>query len=220
MDKPALCGLFIGVFNLGLFNKKKHITYSKLLVLPAHVECPKAFDYDIDVDVTSHSKDKLGRQFSPFLLGDVYVESGLWASSVENAWQYSKVFPEHTDLAGNPTDEWYAWREEGIERDHPVHSPMRRGAQHLYWFNKGRKLNARAAREELFKPWYMDLARNTDAWDWLVSEYQQGKRIMMRDFKAIDNVAEQRTFTECLNEPSIPLCHGYLLAEALEGLTS
>lgn len=203
---------------MGLFNQKRQIVYDQLLVLPAHTVCPKEFIADIDVDVTSHSKDKLGRQFSPFVLGDVCVESGLWASSVENAWQYSKVFPEHTDLDGNPTDAWFAWRQEGLERDHPVHSPMGKGAQHLYWYHNGKKLNAREAREKLFKPWYMELAKNTDAWDWLVDKYKQGKRILMRDFKSIDHVAEQRTFTECLSEPTIQLCHGYLLAEALEQL--
>ncbi|MCP4528688.1 MAG: hypothetical protein GY833_22670 [Aestuariibacter sp.] len=203
---------------MGLFNKKRHIVYEQLLVLPAHAQCPKAFKFDIDVDVTSHSKDKLGRQFSPFLLGDVYVESGLWAHCVENAWQFSKVYSEHTDLNGDPTPAWYSWREAGLERDHPVHAPMGRGAKHLYWYHKGKKLNAREAREQLFKPWYMELAMNTDAWDWLTSEYLQGKRILMRDFKAIDHVAEQRTFTECLAEPTIPLCHGYLLGEALESL--
>jgi hypothetical protein len=205
---------------MGFFKKTKRLVYDKLLVLPAGAKCPKAFKYDIDLDVTSHSKDPLGKQFSPFVLGEVQVENGLWAYTLESAWQYSKVFPEHLDAEGNPSDEWFEWRESGLANQNPVHFPMGRGAKHEYFYVDGEKFDAVEARDKLFVPWYLDLAKETEAWHWLESEYRAGKRILMRDFRSIDNIDQRLTFDDCLNDPHVRLCHGYIIARELQANNS
>jgi len=204
---------------VGFFSKNKRLVYDQLLVLPANEKCPAAFRPDIDIDVTSHSESLLFKQLSPFVLGYVQVDSGLWSLNLENAWQYSKVFAEHLDEQGEPSDEWFAFRDEGFARKNAVHFPMGRGAKHKYAYYNGEKLGAFDARVKMFIPWYLELAKETEAWSWLEAEYRAGKRILLRDFGAIDNIEHRKTFDQCLADPHTKLCHGYILASALLKLT-
>lgn len=66
------------------------------------------------INVTSRSEDDWSRALSPFLIGPVTI-NGCSARNVENAWQYSKVYPVHLDEEGNIRDEYYQWREAGYE---------------------------------------------------------------------------------------------------------
>jgi len=64
------------------------------------------------INTTSRSKD-WGRDFSPFLLGPVDLYADYVSENVENAYQFSKVYQEHTDSNNNPTEEYFQWAEAG-----------------------------------------------------------------------------------------------------------
>ena len=54
----------------------------------------------IAVNVTSKSKEEWSRKFSPYLLGPVTVtpfDEKIECQRMENAWQYSKVYPGYED---------------------------------------------------------------------------------------------------------------------------
>jgi len=59
------------------------------------------------INVTSQSKD-YGRELSPFLLGPCKLYEGLVSENMENAWQYSKVYPCH-DNNGKPSNDYFKW---------------------------------------------------------------------------------------------------------------
>ena len=93
------------------------------------------------VNVTSRSSSAVWRQLSPMLLGPVALATGrgiVRAHSVENAWQYSKVYSvgplgqPFVDAAGEPNDAYYSWARAGWESPAAVRFPMGRGARPLY----------------------------------------------------------------------------------------
>jgi len=56
----------------------------------------------IVVDCTSRSKEAWSRKFSPFYLGPIDVEpydEKLKSETMENAWQFTKIFPGYEDKA-------------------------------------------------------------------------------------------------------------------------
>ena len=55
------------------------------------------------VNTTSRADTKWERSLSPFYLGPVDTYgNGMWiAENVENAWQYSKAYPEHVNSETN-----------------------------------------------------------------------------------------------------------------------
>jgi len=42
------------------------------------------------------------------------------AKTMENAWQYSKVYSEHADEVGNPTQKYWDWAKAGWENPKAV----------------------------------------------------------------------------------------------------
>ena len=101
---------------------------------------PKPPGYQL-VNVTSKSSSAVWRQLSPMLLGPVALATPrgiVRAHSVENAWQYSKVYPvgplgqPFVDAAGEPNDAYYSWARAGWESPVAVRFPMGRGARPLY----------------------------------------------------------------------------------------
>ncbi len=79
------------------------------------------------VNVTTKSTESWSRDLSPIRIGSVetYEENGstLVATSVEVAWQYSKIYSHRnedgkliplnfTDSKGRPNANWFRWRDE------------------------------------------------------------------------------------------------------------
>ncbi len=57
------------------------------------------------VNITSRSTG-WSRKLSPFFLGPVMINDRK-CMNVENAWQFSKVYPDHIDSNGDPTEEYF-----------------------------------------------------------------------------------------------------------------
>jgi len=66
------------------------------------------------INATSKSSKPWSRGLSPFYLGPVELPSGDTAQVMENAWQFSKVFKQHTDHNNDPTKEYLTWARQGM----------------------------------------------------------------------------------------------------------
>jgi len=112
----------------------------------------------IDCTSMSKSKDFPVRELSPLYLGPVVCPDGLIAKTLENAWQYAKVYRELADGIGRPKPEYFEWRKEGFEAPVVERYPMGAGAVPLcsYWMVDGkyRKLDYIEARKQIYIPNY------------------------------------------------------------------
>ena len=53
-----------------------------------------------------NTTSRVNSPFSPFLLGPCALWGNHFSRNKENAWQYSKVYKEHTDAHGEAGDKW------------------------------------------------------------------------------------------------------------------
>lgn len=75
-------------------------------------------------DVTSRSKEWT-RAFSPFNVGPVNLYDGYTAYNIENAYQYSKLYPEYANADGEPNHGYFDWANAGWLNKTPIKYPMR-----------------------------------------------------------------------------------------------
>jgi hypothetical protein len=112
------------------------------------------------VNVTSRTSEPWSRALSPFYAGPCEMHGGKYVSNfMENAWQFSKVFPGYAKLSlsffivrndiyfsrcrryedkatGNPSDKYWEWAKKGWESPKPIRFPMGKGKKPLYcWYN-------------------------------------------------------------------------------------
>lgn len=163
---------------------------------------------------TSYSKDKY-RQLSPFMITNPYCYAGLSAKSVENAWQFSKVYPEHVDSEGNPTPEWFTWRNKGFNYYKPFRYPMGKGAVPLYsWWNGG-KYKYIEARKRIYIPLYELSVKSNPIFVSLKKDYERGELLAIKDFDVYRFDLDNLTLNEVLNDPTKKYGHGYVLLNML-----
>jgi hypothetical protein len=165
---------------------------------------------------------------SPFFLGPVSCYSGLVAQNVENAWQYSKVYPSHVDADGNPSQAWEQWRNEGFARFRADRYPMGKGAVPLYSWWDGKKLSYIEARQEIYIPIYAAAVRETQAFKWLEKHYNllcdehlslsDDDHLYLWDFDGYDHRKLGMSYSDVVLCESRKMGHAFVLAMMLEGL--
>src|SRR3982751_3863034 len=89
------------------------------------------------VSTVSHSNYGWERELSPFNLGPCELYDGIKSKVMENAWQYSKVYPIHATCVSDevnavPTDDYWEWAEDGWNKDNAVRYPMGKGKKPLF----------------------------------------------------------------------------------------
>ena len=177
----------------------------------------KAPGYARVVDVTTRSKD-FGRRLSPMLLGPVNLPGGTSSLNVENAWQYSKVYPIHADGDGNPTENYFKWARQGFNKKWADRYPMGKGARPLYSWWRGKKLGYIDARKEIYMPLYINAVARSDAWTQLVELFFQMEDLWLWDFDGYDHVKHGMTLTEVAECSTRKMGHGFVLAMLLQHL--
>lgn len=164
------------------------------------------------IEVTSRAVG-WSRQLSPMLLGPVDLWGEHRALTVENAWQYSKVYAEHWD-GTKPTPDWYLWAAAGWDNPVGVRYPMGKGVKPVCsWWN-GQALTYLEARRQIYLPLYSRAVVNTPAYAQLRTLYQQNGEITILDFDV--QCRNGRTWSEIFNDTSHPFGHGYVLGMMLE----
>jgi hypothetical protein len=165
------------------------------------------------VDVTTHGGRF--RPLSPMLLGPVPMYGGLWSRTMENAWQYSKAYPQH---ASGQLD-WQRWARDGWDNPRGVRYPMGKGAKPLYSVWAGQFLDYVAARRRIYIPLYAWAVRfyQLDLLTLLRGTGDDDGRLVLQDFDAYDHRALGYSWDDVISDPDRKMGHGFVLAMMIEG---
>jgi len=173
---------------------------------------------EIVVNTTSRASGCWSQGLSPFFLGPVPLYPGVGISesrNVENAWQYSKVYPEHVNAEGNPTPSYFEWAEAGWQKERADRYPMGKGRKPLYSWWAGAKLGYVDARKQVYIPIYAKAVVATQAFAHLLALCRTGGDIALWDFDGYDHLALGMTLKEVANCPSRKMGHAFVLAMLL-----
>lgn len=194
----------------------------------------------VQISAWSQGKSEF-RDLSPFFLGPLVLD-GLSAENFENAWQHQKVYLQHLDKTNSdlPNNDWIKWRLQGFSSKKAIRHPMA-SEKPIYCFYKGQKLQTVEARQQIYIPFYKELARKTAAYQGLLARLKAGQKLLIIEpdgpnlqefpegieftrelFQKLISVTDQRTFHAMIGKPMtfdfnkyFPLGHGYVLADAL-----
>lgn len=168
------------------------------------------------INTTSMEKVSWSRKLSPFFLGPVKLYGSYRSRNVENAWQYSKVYQEHIDHEGNPTQEYFKWAQNGWNTKRAIRYPMEKGKLPEYSYWDGKKLGYVEARKIIYLPLYIKAVVPTEAFKKLQVEKKTHDNIVLWDFDAYDHRALGMTYEQVLNNPTKKMGHAFVLAMLLE----
>lgn len=192
------------------------ISASKVRVFALRRPKPSSVETLVNTTSTAHSG------LSPFNLGPIPLYDGHVALNMENAWQYSKVYAEHADADGNPTEAYWTWARAGWANPRAVRFPMGRGAKPLYSLWKGKRLGYIEARKEIYAPLYANAVAKTTAFKELKKLYDNcvatGKPLGLVDFDGWDHVGQGIPLADVINYPKPKMGHAFVLAGLLEGI--
>ena len=158
------------------------------------------------INVTSRAKSP----FSPFFHG---TSEPIKALRMENAWQFSKVYPEH-DYNGHPTKAWFKWREEGLADTWAHRYPFGKGATPLYSYYNGERLDYVEARKVLYIPLYRNMISNLPGVLDEVLEELTRQDIALWDFDGYN--APGKSFEEIVEDPNKKMGHAFVLREIIK----
>jgi hypothetical protein len=168
------------------------------------------------VNVCSNSPANWSSGLSPFLAGPVKF-LGQTSLTMENAWQYTKVYKQHVlPEDGLPSREYFVWAKQGFANPRAVRYPIGRGAVPEYSWWKGQKLGYIDARKQIYGPLYLQAIMHTSALARLrtmMVQYHDGPDIWLRDW---DGRVTDETFTEVLHNPKRKAGHAFFLKALLE----
>lgn len=183
--------------------------------------------YDKDkfyrIDVTSHNPVPESREsLSPFYLGPVTCYDGLTAQNVENAWQFSKVYPCHADENGNPTKEYFEWRDKGwLDREAYRHPMGKAIPLYSYWKNEDGnvlKLGYIEARKKIYVPLYAKaVLANPYGLNIIKGILENTSSVALADFDGYNNFELGMSYYDVLNTPKKKMGHAFVLAMMIEG---
>ncbi len=168
-----------------------------------------------DREVIPISRNPEERELSPFFLGPVRC-NGIMFNNMENAWQFSKVYPKlgHLDTRNDITSLFWEWMEEGSKMKAQRY-PAGRGAVPAFsLYNRKYRLSYTAARKRMYIPMYAKLAVETDLYRELLADLKAGARLLIRDFDAY-TPEKGMTFQQQTDFTQRKLGHGMVLAEML-----
>lgn len=168
------------------------------------------------INCTSNSRDQF-RELSPFFLGPCKLPDGRESKNMENAWQYSKVFPAHLERYDNlKVDYWLEWSQSGFDQRKAVRYPFGKGVNARFSLFREERLGYIEARKRLYIALYAKAVVKTDAYLELKELRQQHDLIIvLQDYDAYDNRHLNRSFEDVLNSPDRKCGHGFVLGMML-----
>lgn len=181
----------------------------------------RMFDESVDgckqINCCSNNSSDEFRQLSPFILGPCRTKIDGWSSlTMENAWQYSKLYKQHIGEDGLPTDEWYKWVTKGFTSKRAHRFPMGKGAKPecAYWDNK--KLGYIDARKQIYIPLYTYCVIGTDALKRLKDLFNDGCKLQLRDYDGYRADIKGMNLNDVLHYEKRPMGHAFVLKMILE----
>lgn len=168
------------------------------------------------MDVTSRSMT-WGKHFSPFNLGPVDLYDGHWAYNIENAFQFSKVYPECSTVDELPAQHYWEWAKKGWESPRPNKYPYGAWTKHLYHWCDHKKLTNLEAQNQIFLPIFKKAVTKTTAYQRLKEMYETGRYIFLVDFEGYDHRFLEQSWDQAVNNPDRPVGQAFALCMLLEG---
>ena len=171
----------------------------------------------VEVIDTTSKADDWRQDLSPFSLGPCDLYDGHVSLTMENAWQFTKVYDRHTDEDGEPTKEYWPWAEAGW-RDATAHRyPMGSGAIPEYSLWDCERLGYIEARKRIYGPLYAEAVQKTEGWRHLVGLYDSCEELYLRDWDGWSMVRHQmESLSQVLNNPRRKMGHAFVLKMLLE----
>lgn len=170
----------------------------------------------IIIDTTSRSKSWT-KGLSPFIIQAGYLYGNYYAKNVENAWQFSKVYPDFVDDNKNPTSEYFKWAEYGWKSNFAYRYPMGKGIKPLYSLWDGKKYDYINARKYIYIPLYSRGCVKTLAFKKLLELYKTtNKDIYLIDFDGYNHKDLNMTLTDVLNNNKKSLGHSFVIYDLLQ----
>jgi hypothetical protein len=166
--------------------------------------------------VMTTSKAGWSSQLSPFLLGPCPLYDGLASQTMENGWQFSKVYVWQVDKHGNPTMEWWRWAMAGWDDNKAHRYPMGRGRKPLYSMWKGEHLDYVPARKRIYVRLYAKAVVKTAAFRKLQKMYKAGEQLILWDYDGYDHIRQEKSLRQVLNDPKKIMGHAFVLAMLLQ----
>lgn len=163
------------------------------------------------VDTTSRAPHLWETTLSPFHLGPIYLYDNFESKNFENGWQFSKVYPQHADKDGNPTQAYWSWAMSGWESEYAQRYPMGKGAIPLYSLWKGKRLKYIEARKKIYGPLYMHYVQNTEGYHRLREIYENEDELVLRDFDGYDHEKLGMSLTDVLYCKKRKMGHAFFL---------
>lgn len=165
------------------------------------------------INVTSKSDSEWSRMLSPFFLGPIEI-NGKVCQNVENAWQYSKVYPEHADSNGEPTTAYYLWRDNGYALTKAERYPMGKKVRPLYSLVNDVKYPYLEAKEKIYIKIYSEAVSKTESYGILTQLAKEGRNLCLLDFDAYDHTG--KTKKEIIDHPTRKFGHGFCIKWLLD----
>lgn len=169
------------------------------------------------VNSTSRSKEVWSKALSPFFLGPVDLYSGFRAKNMENAWQFCKVYQQHTNASGDPTHLYWSWATAGWNDSFAHRYPMGKGAKPLFSLWDSNKLDYIEAREQIYIPLYKQAVENTPAFAHLKT-LAQSEDVWIWDFDGYNHKQIGLDYKGVVNNPKRKMGHAFVLGMMLEGV--
>jgi len=167
------------------------------------------------VNTTSRSPEPWSKALSPFYLGPVPLYGSYMSQTVENGYQYSKIYKEYVNFNGDPTPSYFEWAQAGWAKVRADQYPMGKGAKPEYAYWDGQKLKYIEARKKIYMPLYLMAVARTSAYKRLKELYLKGD-IYLRDFDGYNHRKLGMTYEEVINNPKKTMGHAFILAMMLE----
>lgn len=166
--------------------------------------------------------DEDERTLSPMYLGPCRLYGNFTAKKMENAWQYSKVYPQHVGADGNPNQDYFRWAQDGWASSHAVRYPMGKGNDQtaLYHWWDGQRLEKVEARKRIYARLYAEQVVQQPYFQWLKNIWEEDikpepeRTLYLMDFDAYEYGT--MTLSEVLNNSAKSMGHGFVLAMLLK----
>lgn len=182
----------------------------------------KAIDKEKSSIVITVSKaNNWQKGLSPFVLGPCPLYGDLISKNMENAWQFSKVYPEFVD-GDRIKDEYFEWARNGWSDSRAFRYPMGKGRIPSFSYWDGERLGYVAARKKIYIPLYANAVKDTDAFRYLTALYEEcienDRDLYLVDFDAYRHKQLDMTYTDVANCDTKKMGHAFVLAYMLEDM--
>lgn len=164
------------------------------------------------VNTTSSAVLSWSRDLSPFFLGPCPLYGGFVSQTMENGWQYAKVYSKHVGPDGLPTDEYRDWARAGWSNPRANRYPVGKGKKPAFSWWDDQKLDYIEARKRIYVPLYARAVVRTAGFKQLKALVAAEKKtIYLLDYDAYPHLQMGMSLSDVLNDPNRKMGHAFVL---------